>query len=119
MFEGMNGIDLRAVFDALAVTPHGNNPKVKVVPWVCTPLIDLAGRSEEQAKQIVKAWFDSGVLIDGPPAKSRNGSDVKTLVPVTAESLNPRGRCPKREQRMGHITVCKTVRELCPSYFSS
>jgi hypothetical protein len=85
MFEGMNGIDLRAVFDALTETPHGNNPKVKVVPWVCTPLIELAERSQEQAIKIVKAWIDNGVLIDGPPAKSKNGSDVKTLVPVPAK----------------------------------
>lgn len=65
MFEGMDAPILRAVFDALRQTVHGPNRQAKHTPWCGTPLMAIGGRSAQEATKIIKAWLESGVLVQG------------------------------------------------------
>lgn len=80
MFEGMDYAPLRAVFNALKATLHGQNKQVRTIPWAGTPLIELAARTEVQAEKILAAWLQNGVLVEGEPVKAKNRStDIKTV----------------------------------------
>ena len=89
MFYGMSSVELREVFRALRETPHGLNKQVRLIAWAGVPLVELAGRSEEQAARIVAAWRKSGVLIPGEPVKASNRSDIATVAvdPIQAAKI--------------------------------
>jgi hypothetical protein len=65
MFEGMDAATLRAVFQALRDTIHGSAKQAKHTPWAGKALMNAGGRSEIEAGKILKAWVESGVLIEG------------------------------------------------------
>ena len=65
MFQGMDGRTLAAVFAALRKTIHSPAKQAKNAPWAGQPLIDLGGRTQQEATGIVKGWLETGVLVKG------------------------------------------------------
>jgi hypothetical protein len=62
MFEGMSADALAAVFCAIRQSVHGPNKQAKHTPWVGTPVMEIGGRSKDEAGKIVAAWLENGVL---------------------------------------------------------
>jgi hypothetical protein len=79
MFDGMNALELHAVFAAIEAKQHAKSKRASIIPWVGVPLIEVGNRTEAQATAIVGAWEKSSVLVPGNPAKRANGKDLQTL----------------------------------------
>jgi hypothetical protein len=88
MFEGMDFNQLKAVFDALRTTIHGPSKQGKHTLWAGQPLIDIGKRSDREASKIVKAWIDSGVLVEEEHANvHRNKTQKVTVIEAKAQSI--------------------------------
>ena len=81
MFEGMDHAALAAVFNALRTERHSPVRQSKATPWAGVPLIEQGERSEAEAKKIVAAWIENGVLIKDEfyNADTKNKSACVTL----------------------------------------
>jgi hypothetical protein len=81
MFEGMDADALSAVFTKLREVVHSPNKQSKNTPWAGAPLMGVGGRSETEAKKIIVAWLENGVLVKGDHAdpKSRNKVEKVTV----------------------------------------
>jgi hypothetical protein len=91
MFEGMNVLELHAVFAAIVAKPHARAKQAAIIPWIGRPLLEVGNRTDDQANKIVAAWVKSGVLVPGEPHHATNRTTIQTLVtePVkVAEILN-------------------------------
>jgi hypothetical protein len=96
MFEGMSDAELRAVFAALEANPDApdkrggkptkpdskqrqGNTQATALPWAGQPLVDLAKRSEAQAKKIITTWREAGVLVE-TSVENKSRHKVKALI---------------------------------------
>jgi AAA domain len=59
---GMDATELRAVFDELRRTKYAAVPQTKYRPWAGQILIEVGGRSREEAHQIITSWITHGVV---------------------------------------------------------
>jgi hypothetical protein len=63
LFQGVDNNSLVEVFAELRRTVYGPTKQAKHTPWAGRVLVEKAGRTSQEATQIVKHWLDSGVLI--------------------------------------------------------
>jgi hypothetical protein len=78
-FEGLDYARMRDVFAAIAAGPHSPDKRAKAIPWAGLPLMEIGGRTDAQAKKILDLWLQSKTLIDGPPFKTDQRRDIRTL----------------------------------------
>jgi hypothetical protein len=79
-FDGLDYYTLRAIFAAIAATPHAESKRARAIPWVGKPLIDRRV-SEARAGTIIAQWIKNDVLVPGEPFKSGKGDVSQTLIP--------------------------------------
>lgn len=65
LFNSMDTAALRAVFEALRSVVHGPTRQAKHTPWAGLPLVDIGGRTDREAAQIVAQWLKEGTLTKG------------------------------------------------------
>ena len=70
----MDAIALRSVFGALRQTVHSPVKQARHTPWAGKPLMEIGGRSEDEAAKIIGEWIENGVLAKAEyyHAKSKN-----------------------------------------------
>jgi hypothetical protein len=78
LFEGMDSNTLAAVFAALRQSIY--SPSKQAKNWAGEVLITIGGRSEDEAKRIVSAWLDNGVLTRGKYYAKGQRHDVYRVV---------------------------------------
>jgi hypothetical protein len=79
MFDGMDAAQLRAVFEAIRQTAHSPSKQAKQTTWAGKPLVEIGGRSDSEAGNILKAWLKNGVLEEGEHYQGRNKVKRVTL----------------------------------------
>jgi hypothetical protein len=80
MFEGMSAAALAAVFCAIRQSVHGPNKQARRTPWVGKPIMEIGGRSEDEAGKIVSTWLESGVLAKAKYYHSESRHQVEKVV---------------------------------------
>lgn len=80
-FEGLNKLKLAAIFAKLRAGPEEGElfrkrrAEAELEKWAGTPIIDLGGVSDFQARQIVDTWIARGVLLQETyQSKGRHGA---------------------------------------------
>jgi hypothetical protein len=86
MFDGMKYAAIRAVLQRPQGSPAREEQAGTQDTLAGAPLIELAGRSEVQAEQILAALLQNGVLIEGEPVKATNRSDIPTVAVDAAKA---------------------------------
>jgi hypothetical protein len=80
MFEGMSAGALAAVFCAIRQSVHGPNKQAKHTPWVGKLIMEIGGRSKDEAGKIVLAWLKNGVLEKAKYYHSESHHQVEKVV---------------------------------------